>query len=102
MTPLQIQIGSMIITVILYGLIFVFYVDVTVVSSRTFFGASPNSLPIWLDDVNCQGTELRLADCAARAIGTHNCNHNEDVGIRCSAPFSKPACMIVITVCHLI
>ena len=68
-----------------------FHTDVIVVSSRNFFGTTPTSLPIWLDNVNCQGTELRLADCAANAVGTHNCNHNEDVGVRCSAPFSKLA-----------
>ena len=73
-----------------------FFIDVTTVQSRNFFGASPASLPIWLDDVNCRGTELRLADCAARAIGTHNCNHNEDVGVRCSAPFSKPPPVIIL------
>ena len=41
--------------------------------------------PIWLDNVNCDGTELRLADCTARAIGTHNCQHSEDAGVRCGS-----------------
>ena len=39
---------------------------------------------IWLDDVACRGTEARLIDCTARPLGSHNCAHIEDVGVRCS------------------
>lgn len=38
---------------------------------------------IWLDDVQCHGTENRLLDCPHPPLGVHNCNHNEDVGIQC-------------------
>ena len=38
---------------------------------------------IWLDNVECLGTELRLIDCPANAIGTHNCVHHEDAGVVC-------------------
>ncbi|XP_074163352.1 soluble scavenger receptor cysteine-rich domain-containing protein SSC5D isoform X2 [Sminthopsis crassicaudata] len=40
--------------------------------------------PIWLDDVACAGTEVRLADCPAAPWGKHNCAHNEDVGATCT------------------
>ena len=40
--------------------------------------------PILLDEVRCTGTESRLADCPANAIGTHNCGHHEDAGVRCT------------------
>ena len=39
---------------------------------------------IWLDDVQCRGTESRLIDCPALPLGTHNCAHIEDAGVRCS------------------
>jgi len=44
---------------------------------------------IWLDDVRCTGTETRLIDCPAQPLGTHNCQHFEDAGVRCS---STPIC----------
>ncbi|XP_009986594.1 PREDICTED: deleted in malignant brain tumors 1 protein-like, partial [Tauraco erythrolophus] len=39
---------------------------------------------IWLDDVNCTGTETVLAQCEAKAWGDHNCNHGEDAAVVCS------------------
>ena len=45
---------------------------------------SYNSL-IWLDDVQCRGTENRLIDCpAASPLGRNDCNHMFDAGILCS------------------
>ena len=38
---------------------------------------------IWLDNVNCHGTETRLIDCPANALGVHDCDHTEDAGVRC-------------------
>ena len=38
---------------------------------------------IWLDNVQCRGTETRLIDCPALPLGTHNCAHIEDAGVRC-------------------
>ncbi|XP_064355630.1 deleted in malignant brain tumors 1 protein-like isoform X2 [Dromaius novaehollandiae] len=41
---------------------------------------------IWLDDVNCVGTEDALSTCEAKPWGEHNCNHGEDAGVVCSEP----------------
>lgn len=38
---------------------------------------------IWLDEVNCIGTEARLIDCPARPLGQHDCFHDEDAGVEC-------------------
>ena len=40
---------------------------------------------IWLDNVRCAGTETRLIDCPAGALGTTSCGHSSDAGVRCSA-----------------
>lgn len=41
---------------------------------------------IWLDDVNCHGSEESLADCKSRKWGQNNCVHGEDVHIECASP----------------
>ena len=48
-------------------------------------GAVPDGTgQIWLDNVNCRGTETRLIDCPANTLGSHNCVHAEDAGVSCS------------------
>uniref|UniRef100_A0A8D0HJC5 Soluble scavenger receptor cysteine-rich domain-containing protein SSC5D n=1 Tax=Sphenodon punctatus TaxID=8508 RepID=A0A8D0HJC5_SPHPU len=44
----------------------------------------PGLDPIWLDDVNCTGTEATLGDCKGRAVGDHDCGHAEDASVVCS------------------
>jgi hypothetical protein len=39
---------------------------------------------IWLDQVQCSGTENRLIDCPSRGLGVHNCVHSSDAGVRCT------------------
>ena len=43
---------------------------------------------IWLDNVNCIGTESRLTSCSRNSYGSHNCSHSEDVAIYCGTPSS--------------
>ena len=40
---------------------------------------------IWLDNVRCAGTETRLIDCPANALGITSCTHISDAGVRCVA-----------------
>ncbi|KAL3854705.1 hypothetical protein ACJMK2_013963 [Sinanodonta woodiana] len=48
-----------------------------------FSTVSTSSLPIWLDDVKCAGTESSIGECSHRPWGDNNCGHYEDVAIRC-------------------
>lgn len=42
------------------------------------------NIPIWLDNVQCTGSESMLLDCSHRSVGNHDCSHLEDIGVRCS------------------
>ncbi|KAM9173021.1 LOW QUALITY PROTEIN: antigen WC1.1-like [Pangshura tecta] len=46
--------------------------------------------PIWVETLNCRGTESSLWDCPAKPWGESNCGHKEDVGVNCSAPPRRP------------
>ena len=56
---------------------------------RSHFGGAAADVTIWLDDLECTGTESRLIDCPrnGQGMGVHDCstNHTEDVGVRCVA-----------------
>ena len=38
---------------------------------------------IWLDNVQCNGTERNIADCQHNGWGSHDCHHGEDVSVSC-------------------
>ena len=42
---------------------------------------------IHLDNVQCDGSELRLANCTHLGVGNHNCLLSEDAGVICSAGY---------------
>ena len=54
--------------------------------------------PIFIDNVVCDGNELRLLDCASSALAAHDCTHFEDAGVICLPMISRK--MEVSTVCH--
>ncbi|NXL07073.1 DMBT1 protein, partial [Mesembrinibis cayennensis] len=56
----------------------------TAVSAPGLSGFGQGSGPIWLDGVNCLGTEATLAACPVKPWGHHACNHMEDASVVCS------------------
>lgn len=39
--------------------------------------------PIWLDVVNCSGSESSLNECQHRQFGENNCSHYNDISVSC-------------------
>ena len=74
------HIGNIIIIVILSCLVAGISIGNNVKS-----GNSPQ--PIYLDNVNCIGTETSLLNCSHNGIGRHNCIHSEDAGVVCSGMY---------------
>ena len=50
-------------------------------ANTAYFGQGTG--PIWLDIVQCTGSETHLVNCTNSGIGRHNCGHNQDIGVNC-------------------
>ncbi|XP_069114155.1 scavenger receptor cysteine-rich type 1 protein M130-like isoform X2 [Argopecten irradians] len=50
--------------------------------SRAYFGEGTG--PVWMEELDCTGSECNLADCPFPGWGNVNCNHREDAGVKCT------------------
>jgi len=39
---------------------------------------------IWMDDINCKGTEKHIDECSHRGWGVYDCTHSEDAAVYCT------------------
>ncbi len=57
------------------------YLEATTAWQSAHFGQGSGE--IFMDDVDCDGSDKRLGDCDFRGWGVHNCGHGEDASVTC-------------------
>ena len=48
---------------------------------EAYFGEGQGE--IYIENVQCNGSESTLEDCPASEVSVHDCTHSEDAGVRC-------------------
>ena len=59
-------------------------------TTQSLFGGAKTG-PIWLDEVNCTGTENTLAACPHGGWRISDCDHTEDAGVICDHNYTVDA-----------
>jgi len=58
------------------------YPDVVAAPLSAHYGEGTRQ--IWLDNVECFGTESDIFACQHNGFGNHNCEHDNDASVECS------------------
>ncbi|VDI29943.1 Hypothetical predicted protein [Mytilus galloprovincialis] len=66
--------------------------------TATFYTEGGGTDPIWLDNMGCDGTERKIYQCSHPGWTSHNCGHDEDVGINCTGNYQTVISPIFPTV----
>ena len=60
------------------------YDDAACADTTSYFGRANASVPFWMDNIQCTGSEEVLDDCSFSGWGIHSCSHSiNDAGIVC-------------------
>ena len=66
--------------------------------NRAYFGQGTGK--IWIDQLNCTGSENNIFECGMNELGKHDCEHKDDAGVECYREIPKrPPSMPVRLVC---
>ncbi len=66
------------------------FTNVLLVTIMDIVGSGVSFGRIWLDSLSCTGNESSLLECETDGmIGSTQCTHSQDVGIRCHRKASK-------------
>jgi len=85
--------------------------DASVVCNQLGFGSSGTAIgsagfgqgsgQIWIDNVDCAGSESTLASCGHLGVGiARNCSHSKDAGVRCDGMQGMLKGMASIYLCN--
>ena len=55
--------------------------------TATSNNSGPGEGMVWMENVNCNGSESRLTDCPFGGWGVTSCNHFQDVGVICNSKY---------------
>ena len=71
-------------------------VGITSLGATVLTDVPPGTFGIFLDNLGCTGTESRLIQCPHNGVNVHNCQHFEDVGVRCLASLTSTSTNVVL------
>ena len=62
---------------------YITHIGAEVILNATLAGFGVATGPVLFDETRCTGDETRLINCRHNGVGTLNCDHSRDVGLRC-------------------
>ena len=71
--------------------------EATAAPHNAFYGQGSGQT--WLADMTCIGTEETIADCPHSGWGFHNCSHEEDASVNCTAGMTYIRIYVYVMVC---